>query len=116
MMNENAERLFGERIILRDSARGIVIRTVTYAPHRLYLIWVQGGPERIVGDGDLWNVDEYREWIQREFKWDGVERRKGERRRRDDGHEGTASERRRAERRQQQLPVLHATMARTIVR
>ena len=97
---------FGDEVILRDNARATVLRSVAQAPEPLYLVSVRDGSERIVADSDLWAVGEYREWIQRQFNWNGVERRQRERRQLGSLRSGADSERRRTDRRRERLPVL----------
>ena len=97
---------FGDEVILRDNARATVLRSVAQAPEPMYLVSVRDGSERIVADSDLWGLGEYREWIQRQFNWNGVERRRRERRLAGSLHFEAARERRRSDRRRERLPVL----------
>jgi len=97
---------FGDQVILRDNARATVLRSVSQAPEPMYLLSVRDGSERIVAESDLWSVGEYREWVQRQFNWDGLERRRRERRQAHAFPSDRASERRHGDRRQERLPVL----------
>jgi len=97
---------FGDAVILRDNARASVLRSVAQDPEPLYLVLARDGSERIVAESDLWGVDEYRQWIQRQFNWNGAERRQRERRRLGSLRFDAGSDRRRTDRRKEQLPVL----------